>query len=64
MLDSFISIYLIAVQMSMPDFHTRMKDRLRTVEEGADTIVWLALSDSALKEKNGQFFQGMLYEQY
>ena len=48
-----------AVQSSMPDFHRRLKEKLRTPEEGADTIVWLAVSDSALdKKKNGSFFQG------
>jgi len=31
--------------------------RLRTDEEGADTAVWLAISQKALKQKNGQFFQ-------
>ena len=28
----------------MPDFHAKMKDKLRTVEQGADTVVWLAVS--------------------
>ena len=32
-----------AVRSSMPEFYEKMKDRLRTVEQGADTIVWLAL---------------------
>jgi hypothetical protein len=36
-----------------------MKNRLRTAEEGADIVVWLALSDAALKQTNGLFFQGL-----
>lgn len=43
----------------MPEFYEKMKTRLRTVEEGADTIVWLAISDVALKQESGLFFQGM-----
>ncbi|XP_065887052.1 dehydrogenase/reductase SDR family member 12-like [Dysidea avara] len=46
-----------AVQNSMPDFHRRMQDKLRTPEQGADTIVWLCLSEKALKCPNGSFFQ-------
>ncbi len=49
-----------AVRSSMPDFYNKMKDKLRTVEQGSDTIVWLALAKSAVddpKNKGGQFFQ-------
>lgn len=46
-----------AVQSSMPQFYEKMKTRLRTVEEGADTIIWLAMADSPLKLKSGSFFQ-------
>ena len=42
----------------MPEFYEKMKNRLRTVEEGADTIVWLALSEAAIKQPSGLFFQG------
>uniref|UniRef100_A0A7N8Y608 Dehydrogenase/reductase SDR family member 12-like n=1 Tax=Mastacembelus armatus TaxID=205130 RepID=A0A7N8Y608_9TELE len=37
-----------AVSTSMPQFHQMMGDRLRSVEQGADTIVWLALSRAAV----------------
>ncbi|KAF6031243.1 DHRS12 [Bugula neritina] len=47
----------IAVQQSMPSFHARMKNKLRTAEQGADTIVWLALSPSAKSIPSGKFFQ-------
>jgi hypothetical protein len=30
-----------AVRSSMPDFYEKMKDRLRTAEQGADTASWL-----------------------
>jgi len=43
----------------MPSFHARMKNKLRTAEQGADTIVWLALSPSAKSIPSGKFFQGL-----
>lgn len=49
-----------AVRTSMPDFYEKMKDKLRTTEQGADTAVWLAVSESnvATGEKNsGEFYQ-------
>ena len=46
-----------AVRSSMPDFYNKMKNRLRTADQGADTAVWLALSSAALKHKSGLFFQ-------
>ena len=46
-----------AVRTSMPDFHRKMGDKLRTIEQGADTIVWLALSDAALTVQSGLFWQ-------
>lgn len=46
-----------AVQTSMPSFHAKMQSRLRTEAMGADTIVWLALSAAAVKQKSGLFFQ-------
>lgn len=46
-----------AVRQAMPDFYSKMKDRLRTAEEGADTMLWLAISDAALKKPSGLFFQ-------
>ncbi|XP_067670565.1 dehydrogenase/reductase SDR family member 12-like [Haliotis asinina] len=46
-----------AVRSAMPDFYNKMKDRLRTAEEGADTLIWLALSPAAIKQPSGEFFQ-------
>ncbi|KAL7386184.1 hypothetical protein ABVT39_004960 [Epinephelus coioides] len=46
-----------AVSTSMPQFHHMMGDRLRGVEQGADTVVWLALSRAAARTRSGQFFQ-------
>ncbi|XP_013878731.1 dehydrogenase/reductase SDR family member 12 [Austrofundulus limnaeus] len=46
-----------AVSTSMPQFHQMMGDRLRTAEQGADTVVWLALSKVAARTCSGQFFQ-------
>ncbi|KAM7379270.1 hypothetical protein PAMP_004835 [Pampus punctatissimus] len=46
-----------AVSTSIPQFHQMMGERLRSVEQGADTVVWLALSRAAAKTRSGQFFQ-------
>ncbi|XP_040281983.1 dehydrogenase/reductase SDR family member 12 isoform X1 [Bufo bufo] len=46
-----------AVRSSMPDFHEKMKNRLRTEEQGADTVVWLAISPAATRHASGLFFQ-------
>ncbi|CAJ0917853.1 unnamed protein product [Ranitomeya imitator] len=46
-----------AVRLSMPDFYEKMKNRLRTEEQGADTVVWLAVSPAATKHASGLFFQ-------
>ena len=35
------------VEKSLPKFFKRMKKRLRTAEQGADTIVWLAVAEAA-----------------
>lgn len=40
----------------MPGFHHKMKDRLRTSEQGADTIIWLSIADMS-KETSGTFYQ-------
>ncbi|XP_064615024.1 dehydrogenase/reductase SDR family member 12-like [Liolophura sinensis] len=46
-----------AVRSAMPDFYEKMKTRLRSAEEGADTLIWLAISEAALKQSSGLFFQ-------
>lgn len=48
---------MAAVRSAMPDFHRRMKDKLRTDEQGADTVVWLGIAQAPLKLGNGLFFQ-------
>lgn len=47
-----------AVRSSMPDFYERMKNWLRTEAQGADTVLWLAVSAEATKLPSGLFFQG------
>lgn len=44
------------VQESMPQFYRTMKSRLRTPEQGADTVVWLTCSPHLGKEVSGEFF--------
>lgn len=46
-----------AVRSSMPDFHRRMGDKLRSSAEGADTLVWLCLSPNATTFPSGGFFE-------
>ncbi|EGD83319.1 dehydrogenase/reductase SDR family member 12 [Salpingoeca rosetta] len=46
-----------AVRDALPDFYQRMKDNLRDVHEGADTIIWLALAPNIPDQHNGKFFQ-------
>lgn len=46
-----------AVRSSMPDFYEKMKNKLRTEAQGADTVVWLAISDAASRQPSGLFFQ-------
>ncbi|KAG5852360.1 hypothetical protein ANANG_G00061570 [Anguilla anguilla] len=46
-----------AVRSSMPEFYEKMKNRLRTEAQGADTALWLAVSASAIKHPSGLFFQ-------
>ncbi|KAM8857476.1 dehydrogenase/reductase SDR family member 12 [Synchiropus picturatus] len=46
-----------AVQSSMPSFHAKMANKLRTEAMGADTVVWLAISAAAAKQPSGLFFQ-------
>ena len=60
-------IYMIvqlytAVQTSMPRFRNWMGNRLRSPDEGADTIVWLCVSSQARDQPNGSFFQGDRYD--
>ncbi|CAF1347306.1 unnamed protein product [Adineta steineri] len=47
-----------ALRSAMPSFYTKMQTRLRTPEQGADTLVWLCcLKDVANRYINGEFFQ-------
>ncbi|XP_042305757.1 dehydrogenase/reductase SDR family member 12 [Sceloporus undulatus] len=46
-----------AVRSSMPDFYEKMKNKLRTEAQGADTVVWLAVSPAVKRQASGQFFQ-------
>ncbi|KAK6195826.1 hypothetical protein SNE40_001177 [Patella caerulea] len=46
-----------AVRSAMPSFYEKMKDRLRSAEQGADTAVWLALIPNIKQKPNGEFYQ-------
>ena len=47
-----------AVRTSMPSFYSKMQNKLRTPEQGADTLVWLCcLKDISKRFPNGEFFQ-------
>ncbi|KAJ0063661.1 hypothetical protein NL108_004788, partial [Boleophthalmus pectinirostris] len=45
------------VANAMPDFHRSMRSSLRSPEQGADTVLWLAVSEAAAKNPNGRFYQ-------
>ncbi|XP_032150455.1 dehydrogenase/reductase SDR family member 12 isoform X2 [Sapajus apella] len=45
------------VRQAMPGFHARFRDRLRSDAQGADTVLWLALSSAAAAQPSGCFFQ-------
>ncbi|EHH29025.1 hypothetical protein EGK_09335, partial [Macaca mulatta] len=38
-------------------FHARFRDRLRSEAQGADTVLWLALSSAAAAQPSSRFFQ-------
>lgn len=40
----------------MPDFYERMKNRLRSAYQGADTLVWLCASKTARTQASGGFY--------
>ncbi|TRZ02752.1 hypothetical protein DNTS_005431, partial [Danionella cerebrum] len=46
-----------AVRSSMPGFYEKMKNKLRTEAQGADTVLWLAVSDAGSSQPSGLFFQ-------
>ncbi|CAI9726275.1 Hypothetical predicted protein [Octopus vulgaris] len=45
------------VETAMPGFYSKMKDRLRTPQQGADTALWLAIASAPKTFVSGQFFQ-------
>ncbi|KAJ3590548.1 hypothetical protein NHX12_008498 [Muraenolepis orangiensis] len=45
------------VANAMPEFHSSMRESLRTPEQGADTSVWLAVSEAAATMPSGHFYQ-------
>lgn len=46
-----------AFRDALPDFYEKMKDDVRTAEQGADTAIWLGVCKEIPKEHNGCFFQ-------
>ncbi|XP_064159419.1 DHRS-12_like_SDR_c-like domain-containing protein [Anguilla rostrata] len=46
-----------AVAAARPDFYRSMQHKLRSPEQGADTVVWLAVSEAATAKPSGRFFQ-------
>ncbi|XP_048108574.1 dehydrogenase/reductase SDR family member 12-like isoform X1 [Alosa alosa] len=46
-----------AVAKAIPDFYERLRSRLRSPEQGADTVIWLAISPAAARMPSGKFFQ-------
>lgn len=46
-----------AVQTSMPSFREKMLNKLRTQEQGADTLVWMCCYEKLENFERGAFFQ-------
>jgi len=49
-----------AVRTAMPWFYEKMKGKLRTPQQGADTVVWLAVTNNTIAtdpKNSGEFFQ-------
>ncbi len=53
-----------AVRTSLPKFHSVMRHDLRSAEEGADTVVWLAASDRAKGTLGAFWFDRRLAPEY
>jgi dehydrogenase/reductase SDR family protein 12 len=43
------------VRTALPSFKESMGSSLRTSEQGADTIIWAAISDEVLEKESGSF---------
>lgn len=54
----WLASVLAAVAMAMSDFYDTLRRRLRSPEQGADTVIWLAVSPAATRTPSGKFFQG------
>eukprot|EP00053_Salpingoeca_punica_P007623 m.69418 g.69418 ORF g.69418 m.69418 type:complete len:321 (-) comp14246_c0_seq1:261-1223(-) len=46
-----------AVREALPEFFEKMKDNLRTAEEGADSLVWLGVCKDVPRECKGAFIE-------
>jgi len=46
----------------MPSFRQKMENKLRTPEQGADTLVWMCCYQDLEKMERGAFFQGNFVE--
>jgi dehydrogenase/reductase SDR family protein 12 len=53
-----------AVRTSLPRFHSVMKSFLRTPEQGADTVVWLAASESPKGSRGRLWFDRRVAPEY
>lgn len=45
------------MQTSLPSFREKLLNKLRTQEQGADTMVWMCCYNDLEKFENGAFFQ-------
>jgi len=46
----------------MPGFYDVLKNKLRTAQQGADTILWLGATSELTQEDNGEFFRDRSHE--
>jgi dehydrogenase/reductase SDR family protein 12 len=45
-----------SVREAMPEFYEKMKDKLKTAEEGADTILYLSMAPLPSLQSGGFYF--------
>ena len=56
-------VYTEGLKISLPNFFSLMKNKLRNLEEGSDTILWLLLTEKNIKS-GGFYFDRQIASPY
>jgi NAD(P)-dependent dehydrogenase (short-subunit alcohol dehydrogenase family) len=54
----------VAMREALPQFYKRLRHRLRTAEEGADTLLWLAVCPSVAQQSGHLWFDREIRREY